>query len=262
MESVAPLYVEDSGTGETVVLLHSSGMSGRQWRRLATSLVARGMRVIVPDFTGHGRSPAWPEPKPFSCRIDVEHLVRLTDTLGSVHLVGHSYGGLIALLATIEAPSRVRSLVLYDPVAFGVLDPTLDADAHAELRRVPPAWDSREGGEAWLEGFVDYWGGAGAWRALREDVRAEFRRVGWVVYQGVTSLVREDTPASAYRGRKTPVTLLTGENSPLAAHRVVERLAESFEGSRVVTVAGAGHMGPLTHAEAVHEAVFDALPPA
>jgi pimeloyl-ACP methyl ester carboxylesterase len=53
------LHVDDLGVGDAVRLLHSSGLSGRQWRR------------IVPDLTGHGQSPPWPAPTPFSFRTDV-----------------------------------------------------------------------------------------------------------------------------------------------------------------------------------------------
>jgi pimeloyl-ACP methyl ester carboxylesterase len=257
--SAGRLHVEDSVTGAPVVLLHSSGMSGRQWRRLAKSLVARGMRARVPDLAGHGESPAWPEPTPFTFRFDVERVAQLLGSLGSPgHVVGHSYGGLIALLASLAAPSSVRSLALYDPVAFGVLERPLDADVASDLERVPQTWDVC-GRERWLEAFVDYWGGPGAWPALRDDVRAEFRRVAWVVYQGVTTLLGEETPASAYRDLRVPLLLLTGSQSPIAAQKVVLRLAGSFPRARVVTVPEAGHMGPLTHADFVNETILGEL---
>jgi len=55
----AGLFVEDIGKGAPVVFLHSSGLAGRQWRRVAQALVEKGRRAIVPDLSGHGRSPAW-----------------------------------------------------------------------------------------------------------------------------------------------------------------------------------------------------------
>src|ERR1700687_3926045 len=55
------LHVECSGAGDSVLLLHSSGLSGRQWRRLTPELVRRGMRAVVPDLTGHGASDAGAE---------------------------------------------------------------------------------------------------------------------------------------------------------------------------------------------------------
>ncbi|MCW5807595.1 MAG: alpha/beta fold hydrolase, partial [Deltaproteobacteria bacterium] len=181
----------------TIVLLHSSGLSARQWQYAATALRARGERVVVPDLIGHGEQPAWPEPRPMSFRDDVARVVELLAAEDApVALGGHSYGGLVALAAAREAPERIAELWLYDPVAFGVLDPARDADALAELAAIDLQW--ARGAEAWLTGFVDYWGGAGAWAALREPVRAEFRRVAWVVQEGVRSLMGDATPASAY----------------------------------------------------------------
>src|SRR3569832_2064607 len=127
------IHVEDSGTGAPVVLLHSSGMSGDQWRRTTPALLQAGVRAIVPDLLGSGRSAPWPEGKPFQFGLDVEVVGRLLQRVDRpVHLVGHSYGGHIALRAATLAPDRVISLALYDPVSFGVLAPEGDREAFAE----------------------------------------------------------------------------------------------------------------------------------
>ncbi len=160
------------------VLLHSSGMSGRQWRRLAVALTQRGRRAVVPDLTGHGGSPAWPAPKPFSFQVDVDRLQAVLAKLEEpVDLIGHSYGGFLALLVARAAPSRIRSLAVYDPVAFGTLDPIGDAESLRDLERIPSNWDGSEGArDAYLQAFVDFWGGAGAWSSLRDEARGEFQQ--------------------------------------------------------------------------------------
>lgn len=259
--STYSLHVEDSGAGVPVVALHSSGLSARQWRRLATALVGRGFRAVVPDSVGHGGSPAWPEPTPFSFHVDVEQVGALLERLGRpVHLVGHSYGAFVGLLAARSAPSRILSLALYEPVAFGLLDPVEDAEAARELQTVGTTWDgSADGRERWLRSFVEYWSGPGAWGALREDARAEFRRVAWVVHGAVVALVNDTPPASAYRAVAAPVLLLTGEHSTLAAHATVRRLSEVLPDARVLTIPDAGHMGPLSHADVVNAAILDWL---
>ena len=229
-------------------------MSGRQWRRTAALLMDAGLRAVVPDLTGHGQSPPWPEPRPFSFERDVVEMAALLGRLGPAHLVGHSYGGFLALLTALAAPAIVLSLAVYDPVAMGTLEAERDADARADLARVDFAWDgSPEARERWLALFVDYWMGAGGWAALREEARAEFRRVAWVVYEGARTLVRDRTPASAYAALPVPVLILGGQDSPLAARRVAERLEEAIPGARLETFAGAGHMGPLTHAATVND---------
>jgi len=254
------LHVETFGQGVPAYLLHSSGLSGRQWKRLAKRLAAAGFAAIVPDLTGHGASPAWPEPTPFSYRDDVDLFVRTLKASPPAHVVGHSYGGLIAILAALEVPEAVLSLVLFEPVAMGILDPVADADAKVSLTKIEVPWgSSAPEHEGWLRAFVEYWGGEGGWDVLREEARAEFRRVGWVVREEVTTLGKDATPSSAYGVLTCPVTLMTGALSPLAAGRVVARLGKALPNARVVVLPGVGHMGPLTHADAVNDVAVASL---
>lgn len=250
------LHVETAGTGEPVVLVHSSGFSGRQWKRLAGDLVERGYRAVVPDLTGHGQSEPWPEPAPFTYRIDVECVAAIVRELGGAHVVAHSYGGLVALHAALAEPAAVRSLVVFDPVAFAVLDPIADADARGVLLGLDLSWDDPE---RWMRTFVEFWGGAGAWAGLREPVRAEFRRVGWVVSQGVASLMSDPTPLDAYRALAMPVRVMTGEHSPVPAQRVDRHLARALAGGRVDVIAGSGHLAPVIDPAAVNRVVLDAI---
>jgi pimeloyl-ACP methyl ester carboxylesterase len=252
------LHVDDSGEGQPVLLLHSSGLSGRQWRRLAAELVKRGTRAVVPDLTGHGQSSPWPEPTPF--RMDVDRVLELLHALGAAHVVGHSYGGLVGLHAAVAAPDAIRSLTLYEPVAFGVLDAAEDADARATLSGVDMHWGATaEEHEGWLQRFVDYWGGTGAWRALREEARAEFMRVGWVLREGVRTLTEDATRAGTFAALKAPTHLFSGERSPIAAQRVVRRLGEAISGAHVTSAPGVGHLGPAANADIVNPLLLDAM---
>lgn len=250
------IHVDDTGhDGEIVILLHSSGMSGDQWRRTAEHLARGGARAVVPDLLGSGRSTPWPDGKPFRFLDDVDLVDQILKQLGRpVHLVGHSYGGLIALRAAALDPARVRSLAVYDPVAFGVLEPERDGDALGNLASLRFGWGgSAAEREAWLQSFVEYWGGAGAWSRLRDAARAEFTRVGWIVHEGARSLTADAMRAEGYGSLTVPALLVTGEGSPLAAGRVVDRLGETLPGACVERLAGAGHMGPLTHGKQFNE---------
>jgi pimeloyl-ACP methyl ester carboxylesterase len=227
------------------MLLHSSGMSSRQYARLAPKLVDAGHQVVLVDLTGHGKSPPLAEGTPMSWRDDVAEVIGLVTE--PTQIVGHSYGGLVALHAALVAP--VTELVLYDPVAFGILDPVADADVLATLSTI-----GGDTTEAWLAAFVDYWSGPGAWTGLRDSMRDEFRRVAWAVREGVRTLLLDQTRTYP----KLPLALLTGELTPIAEQRVVERLA-AVTGASITRIAGAGHMGPLSHADAVNARVLELL---
>jgi pimeloyl-ACP methyl ester carboxylesterase len=240
-------------------MLHSGGMSSRQWRRLADAL-APTHHVVTPDFLGSGENPPWPHDAPFELGMELAPLEARIAELGQpVHLVGHSYGGLIALMLAQRQPDRVRSLALYDPVAFGVVYRADDREGLADLARaeVDPVFTDavRGGGDAWFEAFIDYWNGPGAWRNLTEPARTSFLRVGRKVFFEVMALMNERSPASAYAKIVAPALLLAGGRSPVAARRVVALLAAALPHARTLEVAEAGHMGPLTHGEVVNAAI-------
>ena len=251
------IHVDTQGTGTPTILLHSSGASGQQWRRLAGSLMERKCRVALPDLSGHGASPAWSPSKHFDFHVDVDAVTALLDAQTEpTHLVGHSYGGFIALQAALVRPAKVRSLTVYDPVSLGVLDRVRDNDVVTELEQMRSRW-AEASQEEFLTAFVDFWGGQGAFRNVREDVRTEMRRTGWVVREGVRTLAHDETPASAYATLSFPALLMSGEASPTAARRVIERLSEVIKRAHIAVIPGAAHFGPLTHADAVNASILE-----
>jgi pimeloyl-ACP methyl ester carboxylesterase len=254
------LHVATQGQGETVLLLHSGGMSSRQWRKLSDRLAA-SYRVVAPDFLGSGSNPTWPDETPFDLQFDLDAIAPLVE--GSFHVVGHSYGGLLALLLASRHHARVKSLAVYDPVAFGNIQAANDEEGLQDLARVvqDPVFldDARGGRESWLQAFVDYWNGPGSWQAMPLPSREGFLRVGRKVYYEVRSLMNVRSGADAYASIDAPVLLLTGERSPAAARRVVQILAQSLPHSTLHTIAGAGHMGPITHADTVNDLIVEHL---
>lgn len=232
------------------LLLHSGGFTSRQWRRLAQRL-APTHDVLAPDLIGYGDEP-WPPGQLFHFRQDVERLAGMLDRPADV--VGHSYGGLLGLQLALARPELVRSLALYEPVAFGVLGPA-DADVRDQLAL--PAYDADAAGvdERWLEAFVDWWNGPGAWAALAEPTRAGFRAVAWKVYQEVASLSADTTDRARYATITAPTLLLGGGRTPLAERRTLERLAEALPHAQLEVFPDLGHMGPITHADEVGAAI-------
>ncbi|MCX5347162.1 MULTISPECIES: alpha/beta fold hydrolase [Streptomyces] len=100
-ESAAPL-----------VLLHALGEDSTDWGEVVPAL-ARGRRVYALDLRGHGRSD-WPGE--YSLELMRADVLRFLDVLGlgTVDLIGHSMGGVVAYLLAQERPERVSRLVLED----------------------------------------------------------------------------------------------------------------------------------------------------
>jgi pimeloyl-ACP methyl ester carboxylesterase len=79
--------------------------------------------------------------------------------------------------------------------------------------------------------------------------------VGRKVYREVRSIMADRTPKEAYREVHAPTLLMSGARTPLAERRVVARLAEALPTVSLLTLENAGHMGPLTHAADVNDAI-------
>jgi len=106
------LYVEDSGAGTPVVLLHGWPDSARLWRNQIPVLTDAGYRVIAPDQRGFGRSARPSEIADYRLDRPVGDVVGLLDKLGleTAHVIGHDWGAAVGWLLATQHPDRVRSL--------------------------------------------------------------------------------------------------------------------------------------------------------
>lgn len=127
-------YLEN-GSGQPVVLLHSTGASGAQWRALVERLGA-GFHVLAPDLCGYGSTTGWSGRGAFGLAHEAALVGALLERLDEpAHLVGHSYGGAVALHIARTQGERLRSLTLFEPVAFHLLRAG-DANDEAALREI------------------------------------------------------------------------------------------------------------------------------
>lgn len=106
--------VWDDSNGDPAVLVHGSGTWGTHSSGFASQRsLADSYRLLLPDRLGYGRSPGT-ERNDFA--EDARHIVEL---LGEgAHLVGHSSGGVVAMLAAATNPDAVRSLTLIEPACY------------------------------------------------------------------------------------------------------------------------------------------------
>ena len=102
-------------SGPRVVMIHGSAqgsrLGGDHHFAAQARLAERGWQVLLPDRPGHGRSPAlgWPD----DAEADAQWVVELLED--GAHLVGHSFGGCVALAAAAKRPAAVRSLTVIEP---------------------------------------------------------------------------------------------------------------------------------------------------
>lgn len=247
--------VQTTGDGPTVVLLHSSGSSLKQWDALVSLLQSR-FRLQSVDFHGHGATPTWPGESALRLEDDAALVAPLLAAApGGAHLLGHSYGGAVALKLAHLHPRQVNSVAVYEPVLFRLL---FDYNArHAPAREVIAAaariHTNLVAGriDRAAQHFVDYWSGEGTWEAMPSARRhTVIARMPALVPHFLALF--NDTLARAELGRlPMPVLSLTGARTKASTRRIGELLRLAMPNASHEMLAGMGHMGPVTHAGAV-----------
>jgi pimeloyl-ACP methyl ester carboxylesterase len=264
------LHVAGAGSGPPLVLVHGWPQHWWAWRRLIAPLAGEH-RVLCPDLRGLGWSDA--PPGAYAKEQWAADVVALLDALDldRVDLVGHDWGGLVALLAALRAPERVRSVA-----ALSILHPWPRAPAPSLRALVPLAYQLPLAGEQLLRRlpvFVRELIRRGSHRdhrwsdeeldAYADVLRAPERaRASSAVYR--TFLLREVGPLAAgrYRDQRLtmPALMLTGAADPVVGPALLEGLERHADaGARTATIERAGHFLPEERPEAVLAALHEHL---
>jgi pimeloyl-ACP methyl ester carboxylesterase len=222
------MHVQTVGSGPRVVLVHGSG-GGMGWA--AQRPLAERYTLVMPTRSGY-------PPNPPLGRIDFEE--QAEELLAIVepgdHIVAHSYGGVISLLAAASAD--LRSLTVLEPPAFGVAlgNPAVD-DLIAELK---PLWPTDLPPEEFLRRFVETIGALGPYNApspLPPEMEASVRammveRAPW----------EAEIPFDALAAAPFPKLVVSGAHNA-AFDAICDELEERLGAERAV-LPGAGHSIP------------------
>lgn len=244
-----------AGAGRPVLLAHCSLAHSGLWKPVIADL-ARDHLVLAPDMPAHGRSDPPPDgvALPAHAVAGCRALVGMQDR--PVHLVGLSLGAVVLGCLALEWPARVASLTLIEPVWFHLLrdaDPDALAEDESLMRGVLA--DAASGDfHAAARAFMEYWGMPGRFDAadaagrdyLARCIRYLFgdvRRVGsWPPWRvTLDALARLDMP----------LMIVSGSQTRPQARAVCDLLHRTIQGSRRERIAGAGHLSPVTHPQAV-----------
>lgn len=238
---------------DILLMIHSTGTNPAMWKTLVKDL-SLPWRAITPTNLGYPPKPLLQKGTGFHWSDDLrEVLAAIPADADGVHLVGHSYGGQIALNAALHLGDRVRSLWLYEPVLFGALRQIrgqVDAPLQAELAALfEPEWflhdEDKGGGPEWQQMFIDYWNRPGAWAAMPPSLQQMTLAVGWKMFQEVRATCLDPEPFEHYR-LTAPMTLLYGSHSPEAPKEMARQLQRVNPLAGLEVLEGLGHMAPLT----------------
>lgn len=251
-----------SGTGETVLLLHSSMSSKGQWKDLVLQL-EKQFQVIAIDLFGYGNGPSVDNPAIFSLKDETTHIDQILATRlpkdEPVHIIGHSYGGATALKWVYDHKERTKSLCLFEPVAFHLLDKK--SPAFNEIRKVISQiseYLTKDDERSASQYFIDYWSGEGAFQSFPSTIQENFISQIQKVFLDFQALMGEPLRLEDYASLVCPLTLIMGTRSPISSRTVAQSLKNRLLHISFHEV-DCGHMGPITHPHLVNPIFLEAL---
>ena len=258
------LYYEDHGAGQPVVLIHGFPFNGATWEKLSIPLLAAGYRVITYDRRGFGNSSQPSTGYDYdTLAADLDALMTKLDLRDTI-LAGHSMGtGEVTRYLGTYGARRVSRAVLMAPLApfllktadnpegvdgslFEGFQSAILEDRFAYLTDFCKAffnWDENRGKRVSEEAFRGHWdiGARGSAKATHDCVTA------WLTD------FRADLPRI-----DVPVLIIQGDQDNVLPYaKTGGRLQPMLPDARLITLKGAPHGIPWTHAREVTRATME-----
>ncbi|MBW3662452.1 MAG: alpha/beta hydrolase [Actinobacteria bacterium] len=258
-------YTRALGHGDGVaLLLHGWPETGDAWRRVAPILVDAGWRVVCPDLKGMGRSDRPTRGyDPQTLADEMAELIRHLHVRKAV-LVGHDWGGAVALATAFRHPGHVRALVVINSPYRHV---SLRRAWHIPLLNLPvvPEVLSRLAAERLVRGAFDFT--ARTHEAFTDEVIAAYAESvrtaprSWLAYyrtmsrRAVVDRLRRPTGGDPQRLR-VPTRLVWGAEDPVLPLELARRDARDLH-AELVDLPGVGHFPPEEDPLGVARAILD-----
>ena len=183
-------------------------------------LLAPRFHVLAPDTYGAGKSPPRPRDRKIALRDEVALLDPVFARAGRFSLVGHSYGGGIALVAAVMHRPKLRALALYEPTLFSLVEVPGEVDGIRDTVASSAASLARGDAPGAARFFIDFWMERGSFDRMPEHVRAASAESVRDIQDWKDALFDEPTPLAAFAALDVPVLLMTGTKSPLSSRAV------------------------------------------
>jgi len=239
-----------AGTGPAVVLLHGAFMDRQMWDA-QMPVFAKQFLVLRYDIRPFGES-SQPE-KAYSVPDDLRRLLGNLN-IDRAHLVGHSFGGSVALDFALLYPERVASLTLAAAPPNGFVGPADERKAAGAVFAAVKNGDDAIV-KAWLEHPI--WSVSTTRPAVRKVLEAMTRR-NLAAFRMTFAPYEPVTPPAIERLAevRTPTLVLIGDRDTPGNRQAAELLGQKIPGATLRVIAGADHALPLGWADEFNAAVI------
>jgi len=252
----------EQGNGSAVLLIHSTVAGNKQWRKLIEYLSPH-YRILAPNLFGYGSTIKWNKKRAQTLSDQVDLLRSFFEQNESISIVGHSFGGSVAMMAAKEYPEKIKKLVLIEPNPFYLLEHHSDRDSYQEALNLRNIIKTNASKETWgyaAEQFADYWNGSGTWQEMDELRREKFAEALKPNFHEFDCVINETTTLEEWRDILPPSThILFSEKTVNSIRKIITIFEETMPNWTFHSYIEGTHMAPLTHPSVVNPIIHKIL---
>jgi pimeloyl-ACP methyl ester carboxylesterase len=244
---------DESGSGPTIVLVPGSCSTGAAWRPVIASWNGQ-FRCVTTSLLGYGGTIERRTAHDPSISHEVDMLVSVIRRAGGhVHLVGHSFGGLVSLAVALRNQAPVASLTIIEAPAAELLRERGEHEHYRAFRQMTEVYIAafEYGNTEAVAAMIDFYGGVGTFASWPPRVRAYAVETTPVNILDWASAYDFPLSAASLATIEIPVLVFRGGASHPAAQRANALISECINGASLVTIKGAAHFMIATHADQV-----------
>ena len=253
----ATLSYEVTGEGDPLLLVAGCGQPATAWHLSLVPALA-GAGYCVATFDNRGVAPSSSPPAPYSVDGMAADTVALLDHLGwtdPVRIAGHSMGGWIAETLVLDRPERVRAAALMGsanaPTAWEVAITTVERDLAKLDYDLPPLFYATETLRYLPTSDIQDSEVVSTWLSLIGELPAWPNPGRLGQYEAALGWSTDPRRTTRWPEVRVPCLVLAFEHDVDSPPRYAREAAETIPGCAYREVAGAGHLGFVTHADEV-----------
>jgi pimeloyl-ACP methyl ester carboxylesterase len=249
-------YFVEQGSGDPIVFIHGSFANTSTWKQIVAEL-AGDYHCICIKQPGHGGAP---DPDDFDAP-SVETEVKIVEQvvqhlgLGPIHLVAHSYGGVVATALALKGSVDIRLLTLFEPVTTGVLEVSGQEEEAEAVRQFCLGYRAAvAGGEQYAcRRVIDFWGGEGLFEPMPEFIKEAMEPLTPHNIRHWDLCQKLKYPIEEYAGFQAPVRVVCGDQSNPILRTIAACLQQHFPDAHTDIISGATHFLATSHWQACLE---------
>lgn len=241
---------QESGQGWPIVFLPGSFSTPSAWRGVQKAMPAE-YRFVATSLCGYGQTD---ETRNLD-DLDMHHLVTVVEGVAQkvgepIHLVGHSFGGTVALATALAGSIDILSIATFEANPLWLLRDTHYAVLFEDTYRMSQAFE-----EAYNSGepdaaarIIDFWGRTGAFASMPEPVKDYCRATTYANVLDWRTAFRFQARSLDYARLTMPLLLVRGSFANSAMVEITKTLEACLPNTQSALVDGAGHFLITSHA--------------